>query len=155
MSKKIKIYSYILFFVLSLFLTVFFVGIENFWFNQTSWLYGSGDLTNAQLSWQFFQNDVWRFPIGKNPNYGLEIANSIIFTDNIPIFAIVFKILKPFIYKNFQYFSLWIFLCFFLQILIGFKLIEKITKDYNFSFFSSLLLLLTPFLLFRLTHHFH
>ena len=57
MSKKIKIYSYILFFVLSLFLTVFFVGIENFWFNQTSWLYGSGDLTNAQLSWQFFQND--------------------------------------------------------------------------------------------------
>ena len=35
----------------------------------------------------------------------------------------------------------------------SFKLIEKITKDYNFSFFFSLLLLLTP-LLFRLTHHF-
>ena len=86
---------------MSLFLTVFFVGIENFWFNQTSWLYGSGDLTNAQC-WQFFQNDVWRFPIGKNPNYGLEIANSIIFTDNIPIFAIVFKIHKPLFIKIFN-----------------------------------------------------
>ena len=53
-QKKLKYIVIFFFFVLSLFLTVFFVGIENFWFNQTSWLYGSGDLTNAQLSWQFF-----------------------------------------------------------------------------------------------------
>ena len=74
---------------------------------------------------------ILAFPIRKNPNYGLEISNSI-FTDNIPLFAILFKILKPIIYENFQYISLWIFLCFFFQIFISFKLIEKITKDYYF-----------------------
>ena len=94
-----------LFLIISLLLAVYFVGKNNFWFNQTDWLYGSGDLTNAQLSWQFFKNDIWRFPIGLNPNYGLEISNSIIFTDNIPLFAIIFKFLNPIIYENFQYFS--------------------------------------------------
>jgi len=153
MKKLLATNNYI-FFILSALFTIYFLGVENLWFNKTNWLYGSGDLTNAQLSWQYFQDDIWRFPIGKNPNYGLEISNSIIFTDNIPIFAIFFKILNPIIYQKFQYFSLWIFLCFFLQLTIAFALINKITKNKLFSFFSSLLFLLCPFLLFRLTHHF-
>ena len=132
-NKKILI-IYFLFFIFSLSLTIFFVGVDNFWFNKTNWLYGfdDGDSINAQLSWQFFQNDVWRFPLGRNPNYGLEISNSIIFTDSIPLFAILFKILKPLINENFQYISFWIFTCFFLQILISFKLINKLTNDYYF-----------------------
>ena len=72
--------------------TIFFVGLNNIWFSNTNWLYGAGDLTNAQLGWQYFHHDKWHFPIGKNPNYGLEISNSIVFTDNIPLFAIFFKI---------------------------------------------------------------
>ena len=89
MKTDRNLIKYFIFFLISLTLTIFFVGIENFWFNKTNWLYGSGDLTNAQLSWQFFQNDIWRFPLGKNPNYGLEISNSIIFTDNIPLFDFI------------------------------------------------------------------
>ena len=153
MKKFLATNNYI-FLIISVLFTIYFLSAENLWFNKTNWLYGSGDLTNAQISWQYFQDDIWRFPIGKNPNYGLEISNSIIFTDNIPLFAIFFKILNPIIYQKFQYFSLWIFLCFFLQLTIGFALINKITQNKLFSFFSSLLFLLCPFLLFRLTHHF-
>ena len=63
----------IFFFIISLLFTIFFVGANNVWFNDVDWLIGSGDNTNAYLSWQYFKNDFWRFPIGKNPNYGLEI----------------------------------------------------------------------------------
>ena len=42
-------------------MTISFVGIDNIWFSKTDWLLGLGDLTNAQLSWKFFQNDLWRF----------------------------------------------------------------------------------------------
>ena len=143
-----------LFLIISLLLAVYFVGKNNFWFNQTDWLYGSGDLTNAQLSWQFFKNDIWRFPIGLNPNYGLEISNSIIFTDNIPLFAIIFKFLNPIIYENFQYFSVWIFICFFLQLFISYKLVLSITKNNALAIISSFLFLSCPFLIFRLSHHF-
>ena len=127
--KKILIANSSIFFIFSLFFTIYFLGFDNLWFNKTNWLYGAGDLTNAQLSWQYFKNDIWRFPIGRNPNYGLEIANSIVFTDNIPLLAIFFKILNPIIYEKFQYFGLWIFLCFFLQLTIGYNLVKKISQN--------------------------
>ena len=73
-------YHNIFFFLLvSFLLAIYFVGPNNFFFNKVDWLYGSGDLTNAQLSLKYFLNDEWRFPLGKNPNYGLEISNSIIY----------------------------------------------------------------------------
>ena len=147
-------YFIILYFLFALAFSLFFVGKDNFWFHNTNWLYGSGDLTNAQLSWKFFLNDIWRFPLGKNPNYGLEIANSIIFTDNIPLLAITFKIFKQLINQNFQYFSLWVFISFFLQLFFSYLLINNITKDKLYSFLSSFLFLLIPFLLYRMTHHF-
>ncbi len=140
--------------VVSLILTIFFVGQNNLWLSRVDWLYGHGDLTNAQLSWQYFQHDKWHFPIGKNPSYGLEISNSIVFTDNIPLFAIFFKILNPFLPDKFQYYSLWIFICLFLQLYFSYILLEKTTLNKNFSLFASFLLLLVPFLFFRLSHHF-
>ena len=155
MKTDRNLIKYFIFFLISLTLTIFFVGIENFWFNKTNWAFlWFRRFNKCSIKLAVFSNDIWRFPLGKNPNYGLEISNSIIFTDNIPLFAILFKILKPIIYENFQYISLWIFLCFFFQIFISFKLIEKITKDYYFSLIVSLLFVTTPFLLFRLQHHF-
>ena len=115
--------------LISFCLTIFFVGGNNFFFNEVEWLYGFGDLTNAQLSWKYFLSDDWRFPLGKNPYYGLEISNSIIFTDNIPLFAILFKIFKPFITGDFQYFGIWVLLCFFLQLLFSFLILNKIIKN--------------------------
>ena len=40
--------------LISICLTIFFVGKNNFFFNEVDWLYGFGDLTNAQLSWKYF-----------------------------------------------------------------------------------------------------
>ena len=64
-----------------------FVGAENISFEKTLWLHDDGgDSATPQMSWFFFKNDVWRFPIGSNPNYGLELASSIVFADSIPAF---------------------------------------------------------------------
>ena len=64
-SKYYKDINIIILFFVPIIFTIFFVGTDNLWFNQVNWLYGHGDLTNAQLSWQYFQQDSWRFPIGK------------------------------------------------------------------------------------------
>ena len=153
-SKNYFTLNILIFFIFSIILTIYFVGPSNFWFNKTNWLYGAGDLTNAQLSWQYFQVDEWHFPIGKNPNYGLEISNSIIFTDSIPLLAFIFKLLSPVIYSKFQYFSFWILICFFLQLFFAYILLLKITKDNLYSFLGSFLFLLSPFFFFRLSFHF-
>ena len=40
----------------------------------------------------FFLNDVWRFPLGNNPNDGTEVANSIVYSGSILDVAIFFKL---------------------------------------------------------------
>ena len=116
----------------SLLLTAGFLGIENLQFSKIDWLLGAGDISNGQNGWTFFKNDEWHFPLGKNPNYGLETSNSIIFSDSIPLLAFIFKIFKNFLSINFQYFSFWVFLCFFFKFYFSY-LIFYITKN-NFYY---------------------
>ena len=105
MSKNLKNKILISFFLLlALILTISFIGLKNISFNEVSWLLGAGDTSNSQNAWTFFRNDIWHFPFGKNPNYGLDISSSIIFTDSIPFLALIFKSLKIFLGPNFQYF---------------------------------------------------
>jgi len=149
-----KKYLLILFYLaLSFFLTICFVGVENIYFNEVDWLLGSGDKSNAQNGWTFFKNDVWHFPLGKNPNYGLDISTSIIFSDSIPLFAFIFKIFKSFLGTSFQYFSLWILLCFFLQLYLSYLIIFKYTQNNFFSIFSSFIFLIAPILIYRISFH--
>ena len=104
---------------------------------NSEWLF-SGDLSTYQLGWQFFKLDEWRFPLGINPNYGIYLNSSVVFSDSIPLFAIFFKIFKNFLPSEFQYFSIWILVCVYLQLYFSFKIIYKITNDLLYSAISSL-----------------
>ena len=117
----------LLFLLISFLCLISVVGIDNVSFKSTEWLY-TGEPSMHQLGWYFFKNDIWRFPLGSNPNYGSEFGSSIIFSDSIPILALFFKLFKSFISGNFQYFSFWYFICFFLQLFFSFKVLEKITN---------------------------
>lgn len=104
---------------------------------NSEWLF-SGDLSTYQLGWQFFKLDEWRFPLGINPNYGIYLNSSVVFSDSIPLFAIFFKIFKNFLPSEFQYFSIWILVCVYLQLYFSFKIIYKITNNLLYSAVSSL-----------------
>ena len=104
---------------------------------NSEWLF-SGDLSTYQLGWQFFKLDEWRFPLGINPNYGIYLNGSVVFSDSIPLFAIFFKIFKNFLPSEFQYFSIWILVCVYLQLYFSFKIIYKITNNLLYSAVSSL-----------------
>lgn len=68
------------------------------------WLLMEGDPATHWLGWQFFRNSpLFQWPIGANPNYGLELGSSVVFTDSIPLLAFFFKPLNPFLPETFQY----------------------------------------------------
>ena len=96
---------YFLFLFISFLCLAAVVGIENISFKSTEWLYNNNESSLYQLGWYFFKNDIWRFPLGSNPNYGDNLGNVIVFSDSIPILALFFKLFKSFITENFQYFS--------------------------------------------------
>ena len=89
---------------------VFFMiyGFEVLIPTNTTWLHhsvdleGLADLTQHELGWEMFRKAAWRFPIGQFLGLSPEPI-SIVYTDSIPLFAIIFKLLSPVLPAEFQY----------------------------------------------------
>ena len=148
MKKKIFSYQQIFLFVTSLSFSFYLLGNSNFNFSNQSWLI-NGDLAQYQIGWKFYREDIWRFPLGLNPNYGITNSSSIIFSDSIPLFAVFFKIFRSFLSEEFQYFSFWIFICIYFQALFSFKIIYYFTKNTPYSLVSSLFFIFSTILIYR------
>ena len=133
------------------------LGVENISFQSTKWLHTiekfNRDPALYQTAWYFFFNDVWRFPLGSNPNYGEELGSSFVFADAIPILALFFKSLKSFIPGNFQYFSFWYLICFYFQLFFSYKILKKFTESTSYSFIGSLFFLISPIFIYRVDYH--
>ena len=145
------------FFIISLLCLVGMQGVENISFQNTKWLHTiekfNRDPAFQQTAWYFFLNDIWRFPLGSNPNYGEELGSSIVIADVIPIMALFFKSLKSFIPDNFQYFSFWFFVCFYFQLFFSFKILKKFTNSAPYSLIGSFFFLFAPIFVYRLQWH--
>ena len=133
-------------FLIALVFCIFFVGYKNISPYNNEWLFGQPDMLTHYLGWCYFKNDSWHFPFGLNPNYA-AVNNSIVYSDSIPLMAFIFKIFKSFFSNDFNYFSIWIFICFFLQGFFSYKIIYHYTKDNFYSLFVTLFFLTSPIFL--------
>jgi len=119
-----------------------------------AWLMKADPATHF-LGWQFFRTSpVFQWPYGANPNYGMEIGSSIVYTDSIPLLACLFKLISSYLPTIFQYFGLWILLCFLLQSYFAWKLLTKFTRDMWLPLLGSAFFVIAPFLLWRLYGHY-
>tara|TARA_Y100000590_G_scaffold438220_1_gene560777 strand:+ start:115 stop:2283 length:2169 start_codon:yes stop_codon:yes gene_type:complete len=141
-----------LFFIVSLIFLFAIIGPKNIFFGNTEWLY-LGEPAMHQLGWHFFKNDIWRFPLGSNPNYGDDLGSSIVFSDSIPILALFFKLFKFFIPNNFQYFSFWYLICFYFQLFFAYKILQKFTNSIPYSFVGAIFFVIAPIFIYRIHLH--
>ncbi len=74
-----------------------------------------GDGAQHFLGWHFYRGDTWQFPVGMNRQYGQAMGSAIVFSDSIPLLALLFKPWDTFLPAHFQYTGLWILLCYILQ----------------------------------------
>ncbi len=105
------------------------------------------------LGWEFFRHDAWRFPIGVMNNYGYPVGIPLTYTDSIPLLAVFFKLFRSLLPETFQYFGLWMCLCFVLQGVFGFLLLSSRIRSVAVSVIGAILLILSPIMLFRLGGH--
>ena len=138
------------YFFLSVFLISISLGIENLNPKNLNWLL-SDDRLGELIGWLNFKNSDWSFPPGnyKQGGYG---NNSVVFNGTVPILAIIFKLLFKDL-ENFQYFGFWIFLCFFLQGILSYYILNHITQKKIFSIIGSIFFLLSPVFLHRIGIH--
>jgi hypothetical protein len=119
-----------------------------YWF--TPW---SLDPSTNYLGWAFYRNSPWDFPLGLNPNYGLELGSTIIFSDSIPLLAIPLKIFSQYLPYPFQFLGAWILVCFVLQAYSGWMLSKLIANNLYLSIFFTLIVTFSPIFLYRLNLH--
>lgn len=124
------------------------------WPGNIDWLYLHGDSEDGLFAWQFFRHTpLLQNPLGANFPYGMGVGGSIIYAEPLFLFAFAFKIISKILPTPFQYMGLWVLLCFILQSIFSWKLIETITQDIGFKIFGSIFFTLAPPFLWRLHGH--
>lgn len=73
------------------------------------------DVVQHYTGWMLYRNSPWQFPLGVGQNMAYPYGSAVSYTDSIPLFAIFFKLLRGFLPATFQYFGLFVLLCFMLQ----------------------------------------
>lgn len=119
---------------------------------NVAWLRASDPATHY-LGWTFFRQSPWQFPLGLNPDYGLELSSSIVFSDSIPLLALPLKLLDAWLPQPFQYLGLWLLACFMLQGYFGWKLAGLVSNRAILRLLTAALLVLSPPMLVRLAGH--
>ena len=117
------------------------------------WLYNGEDLTQHYLGWLAYRQSDWTFPIGMTDYLVYPDKSSVIFTDSIPLFAVIFKIFSPVLPHNFQYFGIWGIMCFCLQGIIAGKIIRHFTEKKVTILCGSMLAVISPVMIFRMFCH--
>lgn len=118
-----------------------------------AWL-GAGDRPTQYWGWLFFRDSPWTFPIGLNPGYGLELSNAILYSDSIPLLAFLLKPFSPLLSNPFQYFGMWLLICFVLQSWFSWKLVGLVSNSASIRLFGAGIFVFAPPMICRLHLHF-
>ena len=121
----------------------------------TGWL-SHGDGTQ-ELGWEFFRRTpLLQFPLGINPNYGLEISSSIALDGQIPLFSLLLHPFSNFLPDRFQYYGLFLAITFILNFYFAKKIFIHLKLNNIQAILSSIILASSPIILDRfvtLTHY--
>lgn len=145
------------------FLLSFLFGLLWFWIlynrfplytSHVDWIYtAGGDALQHQLGWEWFRQEPWRFPLGSIQAYGYPIGTSVTFMDSIPLLAIPFKLISPWLEAKFQYFGLWELSAVMGQMLFGMLILHQFTRSYKLKILGASLLVLSSPMIFRAFYH--
>ncbi|MEP6998688.1 MAG: DUF6311 domain-containing protein [Betaproteobacteria bacterium] len=118
------------------------------------WLLWLPDPATQFLGWHFFRLEDWRLPPGAAKNYGMEMGSSIVFSDSIPLLALLFKLSRAALPDHFQYFGIWMLACYILQGGFGWLISGLFTRAALQRLAMTALFVLSPLLADRAIGHY-
>ena len=115
--------------------------------------YVEKDIQQHYAGWLFYRQSDIGFPfcIAQGLNYpdGLSVA----YTDSIPLFAALFRLLSPILPDTFQYFGIFTLLCFFFQGAFGALLTGCFSSGFLLPVLGDILFVTSPVLFERAFRH--
>lgn len=96
------------------FIGIYGTGILDF--TNIGWLCDNDhDLRQHYIGWCAYRSTPWGFPFGLIDTLSYPNSMSVIYTDSIPAFAVLFKMMSPYLPTGFQYFGLFGIISFMLM----------------------------------------
>lgn len=120
---------------------------------NVAWLFAPTDFTydagTSALGWLYYSVDSWHWPVTVNPDYGGNVANSLMFSDSVPMFSFALKgLLGAFLgARPSQTLGLSILICLILQSATSYLLIRRWTPVVGAPFFGAFFFVSAPALL--------
>ena len=115
---------------------------------KNGWL-SDGDGT-SEISWEFFRRTpIIQFPLGVNPDYGLEISSSVALDGQIPLLSLLLHPFSNFLPERFQYFGLFLIITFALNYMVAKKIFLHLKLSNIQAIISSVILASSPVILNR------
>ena len=111
------------------------------------------DVAQHYAGWKLFRNSPWTFPLGVGSHIEYPYGNSVSYTDSIPLFAIFFKAISDILPETFQYFGIFVMLCFILQGVFGALLTSLFAECKVYCSIGALLFCLAPVMIERAFRH--
>ena len=118
-----------------------------------AWLLQGRDLTQHYLGSLFFRMSSWQFPLGDMNRICYPGEVSVVYTDSIPIVAIIIKLFRGILPLHFQYFGWWGIMCFGLQGYFAARLLSRLIKDDTYVWICCIFYIISPVFLYRMFMH--
>ncbi|MEG0751114.1 MAG: DUF6311 domain-containing protein [Oscillospiraceae bacterium] len=138
----------------SVFLLIF--GLKSLVVTDDSWILGGyieQDILQHYLGWMSYRASPLALPLCITTQFYSPVGISIAYTDSIPLFAIIFRLLEPLLPDTFQYFGIFMLLCFILQGSCAALLLSLFMKGSLRPLVGSALFAVSPVLLERAFRH--
>jgi uncharacterized protein DUF6311 len=117
-------------------------------------IFEEGDGAQHVAGWLFYASDSWHFPLLRTERLNHPEGISIVFTDSIPLAALLFKPFASWLPAQFHYLGLWHVVIFVTQALAATLLARALDLRHVLATFSATLFAMTwPALLFRSAGH--
>ena len=121
---------------------------------NVGWLYHGDPLTHW-LGWHFFRSTpFFQWPLGLNAGYGEGLGSTIVMSDSLPLFALLFRPFSALLSPLFQYTGIWIALCFVLQSILSFQVLRLFRIPTIAALVASAFFVVAPPFLLRINGHY-
>lgn len=150
-ERQINIFLFGCFYGAVLFIFLYGTKILNVTYDD--WLLEGGDISQHYIGWMAYRASDWKFPIGLLTGLNYPDMSSIVYTDSIPHFALLFKLLSPMLPETFQYFGLFGICSFALMGGFSTILIFHYLEDLSLCVLCSTFFIYSPYVLQRMYGH--
>ena len=152
-TERLQVFIFSMLLGAVLFILIYGPYVLNPFYDDWIFLTGERDMPQHYIGFCMYRTSPWQFPIGLVTTASAPHDMSVIYTDAIPLFAFVGKLLDPVLPQIFQYLGIYGLISMMLTGGLGGLIIYEYTGEKSLAVISSMFYSMSWILIYRMFYH--